>query len=110
MIGTKAFPAADQPAGIDFARYNDPAYDQLVDAMAVLSADDPQFQSLAAQAIEIYWRDVINVPVVQWLQRIPYNQTYWTNWPTADNPAMGINGAIWSLTAPLLVAGLKPAQ
>jgi hypothetical protein len=60
--------------------------------------------------MEICWRDVINIPVMQWLQRIPYNQTYWTNWPTADNPAMGINGAIWSQTAPLLVAGLKPAQ
>lgn len=103
-------PPAGQPARIDFARYANPTYDQLVDAMAVLSADDPQFQSLAVQAMEIYWRDVINIPVVQWLHRIPYNQMYWTNWPTANNPAMGTNGAIWSQTAPLLVAGLKPVQ
>jgi len=103
-------PPADQPAGVDFARYNNPAYDQLVDAMATLSADDPQFQTLAAQAMEIYWRDVIDIPVSQWLNRIPYNQTYWTNWPTADNPAMGTNGGFWSQTAPLVVAGLRPAQ
>ncbi|MEP7356000.1 MAG: ABC transporter substrate-binding protein [Anaerolineales bacterium] len=102
-------PAAGQPAAIDFARYNDPAYDQIVDGMAALSADDPRFQTLAAQAMEIYWREVIDIPVTQWLNRIPYNQTYWTNWPTADNPAMGTNGGFWSLTAPLVVAGLKPA-
>jgi ABC-type transport system substrate-binding protein len=102
-------PPADQPAAIDFARYSNPAYDKFVDAMAPLSADDPRFQTLAAQAMEIYWRDVIDIPVIQWLHRIPYNQTYWTNWPTADNPAMGASGAIWSQTAPLLVAGLRPA-
>jgi ABC-type transport system substrate-binding protein len=103
-------PPADQPAGLDFARYANSAYDQIVDGMAPLSANDPQFEALAAQAMEIYWRDVINIPIMQWLHRIPYNQTYWTNWPTADNPGMGTNGAIWSQTAPLLVAGLKPVQ
>jgi peptide/nickel transport system substrate-binding protein len=103
-------PPANQPAGIDFARYKNPAYDQIVDGMAALSADDPLFQTLAAQAMEIYWREVIDIPVTQFLNRIPYNQTYWTNWPTADNPAMGTNGGFWSQTAPLVVAGLRPAQ
>jgi ABC-type transport system substrate-binding protein len=102
-------PPADQPAALDFARYRNPAYDEIVDAMAALSADDPRFETLAAQAMEIYWGDVIDIPVMQWLHRIPYNQTYWINWPTADNPVMGANGAIWSWTAPLMVAGLRPA-
>ena len=39
--------------------------------------------------MEIYWRDLIDIPIIQWLHRIPYNQTYWTNWPTADNLAGG---------------------
>jgi len=103
-------PPANQPAGTDFARYNNPAYDQIVDGMAGLSADDPRFQTLAAQAMEIYWREVIDIPVIQWLNRIPYNQTYWTNWPTADNPALGISGGFWSQTAPLLIANLRPAH
>jgi peptide/nickel transport system substrate-binding protein len=93
-----------------FSRYNNPAYDQIVDAMAPLPADDPQFQALAVQAMEIYWRDVIDIPIVQWLHRIPYNQTYWTNWPTQDNPAMGTNGAFWHSTAMLVIASLQPVQ
>lgn len=91
-----------------FSRYANPEFDALLDQMAPLDSDDPKFQELAAQAMGIYWRDVIDIPVIQWLHRIPYNQTYWTNWPTADNPYL--NGAYWHHTFPLLVLGLKAAQ
>ncbi|MEP7357097.1 MAG: ABC transporter substrate-binding protein, partial [Anaerolineales bacterium] len=93
-----------------FSRYNNPVYDQIIDAMAVLPADDPQFKALAVQAMEIYWRDVIDIPVIQWVHRIPLNQTYWTNWPTQDNLAMGTNPALWHFTAMLVIVNLKPAQ
>jgi len=93
-----------------FSRYQNPAYDQLVDAMAVLSSDDPGFHSLAVQAMEIYWRDVIDIPVIQWLNHIPYNQTYWTNWPTQDNLALGTSGGFWSHTGLLVIASLQPVQ
>lgn len=102
-IGTTA-------GGNRFSRYSNPEYDAIVDQMAPLSGDDPKFQALAAQALEIYWRDQIDVPVIQWLHRIPYNQTYWTNWPTADNPAAGVNGAFWAHTGLLVVTQLKAAQ
>jgi peptide/nickel transport system substrate-binding protein len=92
-----------------FSRYKNPEYDAIVDEMAPLSADDPKFQADAAKALGIYWRDVIDVPLIQWLHRIPYNQTYWTNWPTADNQAMGTNGATWALTGMLVITSLKPS-
>jgi len=93
-----------------FARYNNPEFDKLLDIMAPLSADDPKFQDAATQALGIYWRDVIDVPIIQWLHRIPYNQTYWTNWPTKDNLAAGENGAFWAETGLLVITQLKPAQ
>jgi ABC-type transport system substrate-binding protein len=102
-IGTTA-------GGNRFSRYSNPEYDAILDQMAPLSGDDPRFQELAAQALEIYWRDQIDVPVIQWLHRIPYNQTYWTNWPTADNPAAGVNGAFWAHTGLLVVTQLEAAQ
>jgi ABC-type transport system substrate-binding protein len=93
-----------------FARYSNPEMDKLLDTMAPLSADDPAFQEAAAKAMGIYWKDTIDCPIIQWLHRIPYNQTYWTNWPTAANPAMGENGAFWAETGMLVITGLKKAQ
>ncbi len=93
-----------------FARYSNPAMDALLDTMAPLSADDPKFQDAAAQAMGIYWKDTIDCPIIQWLHRIPYNQTYWTNWPTATNPAMGTNGAFWAETGMLVITSLHKAK
>ena len=93
-----------------FARYSNPEMDALLDTMAPLSADDPAFQEAAAKAMGIYWKDTIDCPIIQWLHRIPYNQTYWTNWPTTANPAMGENGAFWAETGMLVITGLKKAQ
>ena len=93
-----------------FSRYANPDYDALLNIMAPLAADDPAFQDAAAKALGIYWKDTIDCPIIQWLHRIPYNQTYWTNWPTADNPAMGENGAFWAETGMLVITGLKKAQ
>jgi len=93
-----------------FARYSNPEMDKLLDTMAPLSADDPKFQEAAAKAMGIYWKDTIDCPIIQWLHRIPYNQTYWTNWPTAANPALGENGAFWAETGMLVITSLKKAK
>jgi ABC-type transport system substrate-binding protein len=90
-----------------FSRYSNPEYDAVVDAMAPLASDDPVFFENAVKAMEIYWADQIDVPIIQWLHRIPYNQTYWTNWPTDENLAGGSNGAFWAHTGLLVVTGLK---
>jgi ABC-type transport system substrate-binding protein len=92
-----------------FARYNNPEYDALLAIMAPLSSEDPKFQDAAAKALGIYWRDQIDIPIIQWLHRIPYNQTYWTNWPTTANVAGGTNGAFWAHTGLLVITQLKAA-
>ncbi len=90
-----------------FSRYENPEYDAILDEMAPLSSDDPRFKELAAQALEIYWRDQIDIPIIQWLHRIAYNQTHWTNWPTEDNLSLGMNGAFWAHTGMPMIAHLK---
>lgn len=92
-----------------FSRYNNPEYDAILDAIAPLSSDDPKFQEGAAKALGIYWRDQIDVPIIQWLHRIAYNQHYWKNWPTTANPAMGTNGAFWAQTGTLVITALQPS-
>jgi ABC-type transport system substrate-binding protein len=92
-----------------WSRYENPEYDAIIDAMAPLPADDPKYQENALKAMEIYWRDTIDIPIIQWLHRIAYNQTYWTNWPTAANLGPGCNGAFWAHTGHLVVTNLKKA-
>jgi ABC-type transport system substrate-binding protein len=93
-----------------FSRYSNPEYDAILDQMAPLASDDPEFSALAAQALGIYWAEQIDIPIIQWLHRIAYNQTYWTNWPTADNIGPGVNGAFWAHTGMLVVTSLEKAQ
>jgi peptide/nickel transport system substrate-binding protein len=92
-----------------WSRYNNPEYNDIMNKMAPLGSDDPAFTKLAAQAMGIYWRDVIDIPVIQWLHRIPYNNTYWTNWPSETNLANGENGAFWAHTGLIEVLNLKPS-
>ncbi|MET3896595.1 peptide/nickel transport system substrate-binding protein [Devosia sp. UYZn731] len=92
-----------------FSRYSNPEYDKLIDAIAPLDSKDPKFIAGAAQALGIYWRDTIDVPVIQWLHRIPYNNHYWKNWPSSTNVGMGTNGAFWAHTGMLVITGLQPS-
>jgi peptide/nickel transport system substrate-binding protein len=100
-------PSGTTAGGNHFSRYKNADYDKIVDAMAPLGSDDPKFTELAIQAMEFYWKDTIDIPIIQWLHRIPYNQTYWTNWPTEANPGPGCNGAFWAFTGMLVLTNLK---
>jgi peptide/nickel transport system substrate-binding protein len=82
-------------------------YDKIVDQMALLPVGDPKGIPLFLQALEIYLREKPELPIVQWLHRIPMNTTYWTGWPTAENPY--VNGAFWHKTFPLILHKLQPA-
>jgi ABC-type transport system substrate-binding protein len=92
-----------------FSRYKNEEFDKLLDEIAPLPASDPKFQENTAKLMEIYWTEVIDVPIIQWLHRIAYNQTRWVNWPTTENLGPGCNGAFWAHTGHLVVTNLKPA-
>ena len=91
-----------------FWRWRNEEYDALVDRMGEIAADDPELLVLFRQAMEIWLRELPAIPLVQWYHRIPHNETYWTNWPTAQNPYM--NSAYWHRTWLQVVLGLRPVQ
>lgn len=105
--GRFSSPIGTTSGGNHLSRFNDPDYNKANDAMAPLASDDPQFTALAVQCMELYWKNTIDVPIIQWLHRIPYNQTFWTNYPTVANPSIGCNGAFWHHTGMLVMTTLK---
>ena len=100
-----------QPTGTpaeQFWRWKNPEFDRLVDQMGQTAPEDPKLIPLFRQAMEIWLRELPSIPLLQWYHRIPHNQTYWTNWPSAENPY--INSAYWHRTFLLVLLNLKPAQ
>ena len=98
-----------QPIGQPTAqssRFQNAEYDAILAQMAVISKDNPEYMDLYLAALEIYLDNCIDAPIQQWMHRIPYNQTYWTGWPTVDNPY--VNGAFWALTFMITLQNLEP--
>ena len=100
-----------QPTGTaaeHFWRWKNLQFDQLVDHLGQVDPQAPETQALFRQAMEIWLRELPAIPLVQWYHRIPHNQTYWTNWPSAEHPYM--HTAYWHRTFLLVLLGLKPVQ
>ena len=91
-----------------FWRWANDDFDAIVDRMGQTAPDDPKLEGMFHDAMEIWLRELPAIPLMQWYHRIPHNETYWTNWPSADNPY--INGAYWHRTWLLVLLGLVPTQ
>lgn len=68
-------------------RYQNPALDAIVDQMFQVAPDDTAaLTPLFHDAMEIWLADLPVVPIVQAPALVPFNSTYWTGWPTAEDP------------------------
>jgi peptide/nickel transport system substrate-binding protein len=94
---------------VNFARWKNAAYDRIVDTVFVTDMrDQARLLELFRQAMEIWLPELPDIPLLHNYHRIPMNTTYWTNWPTADNPY--VNGAFWHLTYAMVLWHLRPTQ
>jgi len=91
-----------------FWRWQNAEFDRIVDRMVEVAPDAPELVALFRQAMEIWLRELPSIPLVQWYHRIPHNETYWQNWPTAENSY--INSAYWHRVWLLVLLELEPAQ
>jgi peptide/nickel transport system substrate-binding protein len=66
-------------------RWTNDEYSALVDQMGSLPLGDPQVIELMTQAVTIWADELPAVPLVQQPALILFNESRWTNWPTADN-------------------------
>ena len=73
-----------------YTRYANPELDAILDEMAgmVPSPDDSEYLELAGEALRIYLRDLPDITLGEERQVFVMNETYWTGWPSADNPYM----------------------
>jgi peptide/nickel transport system substrate-binding protein len=62
------------------------AYTKIVDQIGSLPLGDPSIPGLVAQAYKYVSDETPIIPLVQAEKLVPFDTTYWTNWPTAANP------------------------
>lgn len=94
--------------GLNRPRWANEDYDAIVEEMSSTPPDDEEkMQELFSQAMEIWYEELPEVPLVQWFHRIPLNLTYWENWPTEDNP---YNSALWHITMPVTLWNIKAVK
>jgi len=70
------------------ARWNSDAamkYSEIVDAMADKPLGDPAVPAMVADAYQYLDAEMPFIPLVQSAKLIPFSNTYWTGWPSADN-------------------------
>jgi peptide/nickel transport system substrate-binding protein len=95
-----------EDCGQNRPRWQNEDYDVVIDEMAVTNPDDyEKMQELFDSAMEIWYRELPEVPLVEWTHRTPQNTTYWTNWPNGDNQ---YNTSFWHLTFPITLWTLEP--
>ncbi len=89
-------------------RWENEAYDAIVDEMSIVPMGDPRVKELFREAMAIWLKELPSLPIIQWYHRIPMNLTYWTGWPWEEDEYL--NGAFWHLTFPRIIDRLKPVQ
>lgn len=88
-------------------RWENAEYSRLTDEVGQLVPGDPQIKTKFRQALETFLRDAPAFGLYQQVRIVPYNSTYWTNWPTADNNY--IHPPNWWMTTHQILLKIKPA-
>jgi peptide/nickel transport system substrate-binding protein len=89
-------------------RWKNQEFSDIVDQMRPLAEDDPQLKELFHKAMEIWLPNLPDVMTIETVILLPRNTTYWTNWPTAENPY--VHEGFWHRTALLFFVELEPTQ
>jgi len=89
-------------------RWVNEEYTAIVERIATLAPDDPEVPGLLRQALDLWLAETPAIPLAQQPWIIPFNTTYWTNWPTAENNYF--HPPVWWQSALQIVMNLKPAQ
>jgi peptide/nickel transport system substrate-binding protein len=100
----------DERASANFVRWDTEgaqAYNAIVEQIGVLPLGDPQIVDLVVEAYQYIWDETPVIPLVQAEKLVPFDTTYWTNWPTAENNYN--HPATWWNSTHQIILNLKKA-
>jgi peptide/nickel transport system substrate-binding protein len=83
------------------------AYSKIVEQIGTLPLGDPKIVELVVQAYKYIWDETPTIPLAQAEKLVPFDTTYWTNWPTAENNYN--HPATWWNSTHQIILSLKKA-
>jgi hypothetical protein len=83
-------------------------YGAIVDEIGTLPPGDPRIDGLFVQATEIYLDELPVVPIAQARKLVPFDTTYWVNWPTVLNNYL--HPPTWWQSTHKIIHNLVPAS
>ncbi len=83
-------------------------YGDLVDEISTLPLGAPRIDELFVEAMDIWLEELPIIPITQARKIMPFNTTYWTGWPTADNNY--IHPPTWWQSTHVIIHNLEPVQ
>lgn len=78
-------PVGERATAGNWIRLEDAELDAAVEKLQAISPDSAEAKAAYSDALRAWMRLMPAIPVVQTVYVMPWNETYWTNWPTEDN-------------------------
>lgn len=92
LVGRLAFfksaymaPLGETNPGHD-SRWSNPKLDQIVEQLEKLRFGDPKILEFGREALKILVEELPTIPTNLYQGITVFNEAYWKNWPTAENP------------------------
>jgi peptide/nickel transport system substrate-binding protein len=67
-------------------RFKAPELDRITEELSQLPPDDPRVQQLGQEAMKYWVENMLTTPTISFKKFTAIDETYWTGWPTAENP------------------------
>tara|TARA_R110002124_G_scaffold114535_37_gene269572 strand:- start:592 stop:2490 length:1899 start_codon:yes stop_codon:yes gene_type:complete len=84
-------------------RWEDPRLDALVERNRTLPFDSPEVVELGRDYLKLVVEEMPMIPLMAYNKFAPFDTTYWTNYPSIDNP-YAASGPNWSNLRYMIVA------
>jgi peptide/nickel transport system substrate-binding protein len=84
-------------------RWEDPRLDELIDRNRSLAFDSPEVVALGIDYLKLAVEEMPMIPLMAYNKFAPFDTTYWTGYPSAENP-YAASGPNWSNLRYMIVA------
>ncbi|SEQ29467.1 peptide/nickel transport system substrate-binding protein [Devosia sp. YR412] len=96
-------PAGEIQPPRNLQRWQDPRLDALIDRNRSLAFDSPEVVALGIDYLKLVVEEMPMIPLMAYNKFAPFDTTYWTGYPSADNP-YAASGPNWSNLRYMIVA------